>query len=1070
MAYKWEALSFKKGSYVSSQSLPRLDSLTDDDINAKFEEMLNDMNLSEEKKAPLRTRPMPIKKEMLEMHWKSEHFTQKRSRFVHPQDYIDYLLNYNDISYSKLCTCIETLRIALTNNPVSWVQEFGDHHGLNCLLNILNKCYNSNNHHRFKLQHECIKCLKAFMNNTAGLKQVFDHPEALITLSKSIDVKLPHIMLDAVKIMAAICLVKHDKVLEAITRCAETDNFARERFAPLVDGLKVDNNDSLRSACMQLINALLANVDDLDFRLHLRNEIMRSGFCDVLESLSPSIEENSKSPISSELSIQLKVFNDGKDEDLEELQSRFESIRLDLEDIEECFTLLKNSVKNTQSEMLFLSILQHLLLIRDDPFAKPAYFRLIEECVSQIVLYKNGCDPDFRHGKKIQLDVDYIIEHLAEEERQNHEINQKLEESLTAKEESEAKVQQLQSKLEDYEKQLNDLKSHVAQGIKTSASGQPASQKGPNIPPPPPMPGSGAPPPPPPPMPGMGGAPPPPPPPLPGMGGPPPPPPMPGMGGPPPPPPMPGMGGPPPPPPIPGMGGPPPPPLPGGGFPPPPSFGFGPPQPNLPHGLKPKKEYKHDAPIRRANWKKITPTKLSEKSFWVGVDEETLASDDIFDGLNAKFASDPKAKKQLSTDADPSKQAPARKKKELKVLDGKTAQNLMILFGSIKMTANELCEHIITMNEEQLRDDILQQLIYNLPQATLSKLEEFRNDFKELHEAEQFALTLGSIKRLEPRLRSTSFKLRFIELVQDIKPDIVSATAACEEIRKSKKFATILKLILLLGNYMNSGSRNGQAFGFEISYLPKLCDTRAMDNKTTLLHYLTEVIEKKYPDCLNFPEELHHVDKASKVSTEQIQKNLAAMKKSLQQVETDLKNFKPHNEKDRFGKVMTSFLKDAKEKFEVMESMFSKMERLFNDMGTYYVFDPKKYALDEFFTDIKIFKDKFIESYKETVKLREEEEKKRRAKELKEKAEKEKKERQAKKIQLVDIGKDQEGVMDSLLEALQTGSAFAQRARKRQQRNPPQDRRGMLNRTRSRGSLECALTSTPISRKINDYC
>jgi diaphanous 2 len=50
----------------------------------------------------------------------------------------------------------------------------------------------------------------------------------------------------------------------------------------------------------------------------------------------------------------------------------------------------------------------------------------------------------------------------------------------------------------------------------------------------------------------------------------------------------------------------------------------------------------------------------------------------------------------------------------------------------------------------------------------------------------------------------------------------VAATAACEEVKSSKKFAQILELILLVGNYMNSGSKNGQAFGFEISFLPKV--------------------------------------------------------------------------------------------------------------------------------------------------------------------------------------------------------------------------------------------------------
>ena len=33
---------------------------------------------------------------------------------------------------------------------------------------------------------------------------------------------------------------------------------------------------------------------------------------------------------------------------------------------------------------------------RDDAAIRPAYYKLVEECVSQIVLHKSGCDPDFR--------------------------------------------------------------------------------------------------------------------------------------------------------------------------------------------------------------------------------------------------------------------------------------------------------------------------------------------------------------------------------------------------------------------------------------------------------------------------------------------------------------------------------------------------------------------------------------------------------------------------------------------------------------------------------------------------
>ena len=58
---------------------------------------------------------------------------------------------------------------------------------------------------------------------------------------------------------------------------------------------------------------------------------------------------------------------------------------------------------------LYYPLPQHLLCIRDDVAIRPAYYKLIEECISQIVLHKSGCDPDFRATKRFQVG---IIEHL----------------------------------------------------------------------------------------------------------------------------------------------------------------------------------------------------------------------------------------------------------------------------------------------------------------------------------------------------------------------------------------------------------------------------------------------------------------------------------------------------------------------------------------------------------------------------------------------------------------------------------------------------------------------------------
>jgi len=382
----------------------------------------------------------------------------------------------------------------------------------------------------------------------------------------------------------------------------------------------------------------------------------------------------------------------------------------------------------------------------------------------------------------------------------------------------------------------------------------------------------------------------------------------------------------------------------------------------------------------------------------------------------------------------------------------------VVLGGALKhISYSDLRKCILRCDTSVLTENLLQSLIQYLPSPDqLNRLQEFSNEMDNLAEAEQFAISLADIKRLVPRLKSLKFQLHYPELVQDCKPDIVAATAACEEIKKSKKFGKVLELILLIGNIMNTGSRNEQSVGFDISYLPKLSNTKDRDNKTTLLHFLVETIEKNHPDLLSFFDELIHLDKASRVSTDSVQKALKQMDNSIRNLETDLKNASrvSTDPDDKFEEAMGNFCTEARAQCSILQAMATKMETLYTDLAEYYVFDKQKYTLEEYFGDIKIFKDNFKGAYESILKEREAEAKLVRAREAREKADKERLDRAAKKRALVDINAEdnQEGVMDSLLEALKTGTAFSRdQKRKRAARPAGAERRAQLNRSRSRG-------------------
>uniref|UniRef100_A0AAY4DMP9 Diaphanous related formin 1 n=1 Tax=Denticeps clupeoides TaxID=299321 RepID=A0AAY4DMP9_9TELE len=959
---------------------------SDDYVLELFEQMLVDMNLNEEKQQPLREKDIAIKREMVSQYLHtskavSSGLDQKSSKSA--VIYIQELKN--EPRDSQLLSCLESLRVSLNNNPVSWVQQFGGE-GLALLLSYLKKLQEDEpSPVEVKCEHEIIRCLKAFMNNKHGLKAMLMSKDGIPLLVKAMTPKVPHMMVDAVKLLSAICILDHpdnphERVLESITELGEEHD--TERFQPLLSGMKKPNI-VLKTVCMQLVNALMTRADELDFRIHIRSELMRLGLREMLPDLRTLENE--------ELRVQLLVFDEQAEDDYEDLKNRLDDVRIEMEYPSMPMHKIL-SLGDSKAESYFLSLLQHLLLVRSDYMVRPQYYKLIDECVAQIVLHRNGADPDFK-CRKLQIDTEGLI---------------------------------------DLEEAKTKVITVTVPAVPPSTAVQGLYPPPPPPPPPPPLPGQMGvmPPPPPPPPPPFHANGPPPPPPGPGVPPPPPPPPL-GLGmPPPPPPPPPGPGMPPPPPPPPGFLGPPPPPPPPGGLPPPPV------PPPLPFGLLPKKEYKPEVQMKKANWSKIEPEDLSEISFWTKVNEDRYESNELFAKLTLTFSSQTKIKKDQDG-TDDKKIAQKKKVKELKVLDAKTSQNLSIFLGSNRLPYEEIKNVILEVNDKVLSENMVQSLLKLLPEPEqLNILGEMKDEYEDLAESEQFGVVMSSVKRLKSRLNAILFRLQFDEQINNIKPDVVSVTAACEELRSSNNFSRLLEIILLMGNFMNAGSRNGKAFGFSISYLCKLRDTKSADQKQTLLHFLADVCQEQHSDVMHFTDELIHIEKASRVSAEMLQKNLAQMGKQIKSLEKDIETFPPpQNDRDKFVEKMTiSFTSStAKEQYEKLELMHQNMEKQYEDLGQYFVFDPRKMTPEEFFGDLSSFKIMFQQAVVENQKRKETEEKIRKAKLAKEKAEKEKEEK-LKKSQLLDINAegDETGIMDGLLEALQSGAAFRRKRGPRQ--------------------------------------
>jgi len=67
----------------------------------------------------------------------------------------------------------------------------------------------------------------------------------------------------------------------------------------------------------------------------------------------------------------------------------------------------------------------------------------------------------------------------------------------------------------------------------------------------------------------------------------------------------------------------------------------------------------------------------------------------------------------------------------------------------------------------------------------------------------------------------------------------------------------------------------------------------------------------------------------------------------------------PASDKLFFLTTAHQFVNTAKDQLEVLEGMYKKMTTMFQDTAKYFAFDPKKYTMEEFFSDLKAFIENF---------------------------------------------------------------------------------------------------------------
>ena len=241
----------------------------------------------------------------------------------------------------------------------------------------------------------------------------------------------------------------------------------------------------------------------------------------------------------------------------------------------------------------------------------------------------------------------------------------------------------------------------------------------------------------------------------------------------------------------------------------------------------------------------------------------------------------------------------------------------------------------------------------------------------------RFMLKLSTkVERLKAKLEIMSFMSSFFEMLHSIQPRISSVYSASKNTHNAKKFQKILEIILAFGNYMNS-SKKGSAYGFRLKSLDSLAITKSSDKKTTIVHFLVDVVNKKYPELKNFESELRYIDKAMQFPLENIMSDVReleiGMNKTKKELEARMNT--PNNLKTATSTQRTMALKDfcdnAGTQLMKLKEDAEGAQKAFNACLDHYGEDPKDKETDTntFFALLKRFCDSWKKAEEENIKM-----------------------------------------------------------------------------------------------------
>merc|ERR1719461_153007 len=348
----------------------------------------------------------------------------------------------------------------------------------------------------------------------------------------------------------------------------------------------------------------------------------------------------------------------------------------------------------------------------------------------------------------------------------------------------------------------------------------------------------------------------------------------------------------------------------------------------------------------------------TKDTFWYTTNDEKIINEIDFSAFEEAFKLNPAPIKKAGgrDEPDPGK-VPAIKTPQLKSLMEHTRlKNVAICKRRLpQMPLDDIIAAVNALDNNALTMDAIELLQRTEPNAEeIKAYREFsfkKQDPNELTEEDRVMLKLSKVERLPAKLEIMSFMSTYYEFLHAVRPRIEAIHLASKATRNAKKFKKILEIILAFGNYMNS-AKKGSAYGFKMASLDNLAITKSSDKKTTIVNYLVDIVNSKYPELKGFEGELRYIDKAAQFSLENVMTDVNELEKGMKLTLRELEarqNAPANASKTQRNIALKDFCDNANEQLKKLKVDANNAKASFIDCLEHFGEDSKTLDANAFF-------------------------------------------------------------------------------------------------------------------------